>query len=150
MVADLIPASSPGLSATHSTLCPCFSAPARVHAQQHLGPVLTLGSARAGVHLEIGVVGVGLAGKQALSLLGLEPAADLGEHLLGLGRQRLVALGLGQRNQLDGVLELARDGATACDRFPQARALSHQRLRRPRVVPEGRILDQRIEFREPG
>ena len=50
--------------------------PARVHAKQHAGPVLALGAAGAGVHLEIGVVAVGLARQQRLELaargLGLE------------------------------------------------------------------------------
>jgi hypothetical protein len=52
--------------------------PARIHAQQHLRPVLRLGAAGAGVHFQEGVVGVGLAGQQALDLASL-----------GLGGQRL-------------------------------------------------------------
>src|SRR6202011_5804384 len=40
--------------------------PADIHAQQHLGPVLRLGSAGPGMHFEIAVVGVGLARKEAL------------------------------------------------------------------------------------
>ena len=40
-------------------------APARVHAAEHLGPVLALGSAGAGVDLDIGVVGVRLARRAA-------------------------------------------------------------------------------------
>src|SRR5260370_34162688 len=39
--------------------------PARVHAGQHLGPVLRLGAAGAGVDLDVGVVAVALARQQA-------------------------------------------------------------------------------------
>src|SRR6516164_818736 len=42
--------------------------PARVHAQQHLRPVLALGAAGTGMHLEIAVVAVGLAREQRLEL----------------------------------------------------------------------------------
>ncbi len=42
--------------------------PARVHAQQHRSPVLALGAARAGMHFEIGVVGIGFAGEQRFHL----------------------------------------------------------------------------------
>ena len=38
--------------------------PARVHAQQHLGPVLAFGAAGAGMNLEIGIEPVGLARQQ--------------------------------------------------------------------------------------
>ena len=52
--------------------------PARVHAQQHAGPVLAFGAARAGMDFQIAVVGVGLAREQRLGLaprdLGLELA----------------------------------------------------------------------------
>ncbi len=43
-------------------------APAHIHAQQHLGPVLRLGPARAGMDLEIAVIGVGFAREQAFEL----------------------------------------------------------------------------------
>ena len=53
--------------------------PARVHAHQHVGPVLALGAAGAGMHFEIGVVAVGLARQQRLELaprgFGLELAS---------------------------------------------------------------------------
>ena len=41
-----------------------FFRPARVHAQQHLRPVLAFGAARAGMDLKIGIEAVGLAGQQ--------------------------------------------------------------------------------------
>ena len=50
--------------------------PAHIHAQQHLGPVLRLGAAGAGVDFEIAVVGVGLARQQALDLAALRLLAQ--------------------------------------------------------------------------
>ena len=52
--------------------------PARVHALEHLGPVLALGAAGAGIDLDIGVVGVGLAGEQGRDLVLLRPLGELG------------------------------------------------------------------------
>ncbi len=42
--------------------------PARIHAQQHRGPVLALGAAGAGMDFEIGVEAIGLARQQRLQL----------------------------------------------------------------------------------
>jgi hypothetical protein len=67
MVADLMPASRPG-SLRDIDLEAVLLGPARVHAQQHLGPVLALGAAGAGMDFEIGIVGVGLARQQRLEL----------------------------------------------------------------------------------
>ena len=53
-------------------------APAQVHAQQHLGPVLRLGAAGAGLDVDEGVVGVHLAGEHALEF-------QLADALLQLG-----------------------------------------------------------------
>src|SRR5712692_2733548 len=59
MVADLMPASSPAVSEIVD-LVAVLLGPARVHAQQHVRPVLALGAAGAGMDLEIAVVAVGL------------------------------------------------------------------------------------------
>src|SRR6185503_20613169 len=65
--------------------------PADVHARQHARPILALGAAGAGVHLEIGVVAVGLAREQRLHLL---PPCLLGKlaqaRLAFLDRGRIV------------------------------------------------------------
>ena len=52
--------------------------PAHIHALQHLRPVLALGAAGAGMNLDIGVVGVGLAGEQRLDLPGVGLLAQRG------------------------------------------------------------------------
>ena len=43
----------------------CTLAPAQVHAQQHAGPVLGFGAARAGLNVQVAVVGVHLAREHA-------------------------------------------------------------------------------------
>src|SRR6185312_6478836 len=58
--------------------------PARIHAQQHLGPVLRLRAAGAGVDLEIGVVAVRLAREQALELALSRLLTQRGERALAL------------------------------------------------------------------
>ena len=63
-----MPACSPSLCFQQLHLVAVLLGPAHIHAHQHLGPVLRLGAAGAGVDLDVGVVGVGLAGQQAFDL----------------------------------------------------------------------------------
>ncbi len=63
-----MPACSPSLSSMQLHLVAVLLGPAHIHAHQHLGPVLRLGAAGAGVDLDIAVVAVGLAGQQAFDL----------------------------------------------------------------------------------
>ena len=65
-VADLMPAPSPSLSSISCELVAVPLRPARVHAQQHRGPVLAFGAAGAGMDFEIGVVAVRLARQHGL------------------------------------------------------------------------------------
>jgi hypothetical protein len=98
------------------------------------------------VHLEIGVVGVGLAREQALELALAGLLAQALQRRLGLGEDRLVALGLRELDQAQRILELALDLAVALDAALEARALAQQRLRRRGLLPEVRVLDERIEL----
>ena len=59
-----MPAPSPGCCSTSSVAEAAALAPAEVHAQQHLGPVLRLEAAGAGVDLDDRVAGVVLAAEQ--------------------------------------------------------------------------------------
>jgi hypothetical protein len=68
--------------------------PAQVHAHQHLGPVLALGAARAGMHGDDGVQRIGLAVEHGarFQLLGkggqgLDVALQIGEHVFALAGQ---------------------------------------------------------------
>jgi hypothetical protein len=98
------------------------------------------------VHLEIGVVGVGLAREQALELALAGLIAQALERRLGLGEDRLVALGLRELDQAQRVLELVLDLAVALDAALQPRALAQQRLRRRGLLPEVRVLDEGVEL----
>ncbi len=91
MVADLMPASSPSCISRTSTLKPLAFRPARIHAQQHVRPILALGAAGAGMDFEVGVVGIGLARKQRLDLAraDLVRPASL-QRCLGFGDDRLI------------------------------------------------------------
>ena len=73
--------------------------PARVHAHQHLGPVLAFGAAGAGMDLEIGVVAVGLAGEHGFQPQLLGALMQRSEALLGVGDHCRVAFVLGQFDQ---------------------------------------------------
>ena len=127
--------------------------PALVHAEQHLGPVLGVGAAGAGVDLDEAVVRVGLAGQEALGL----PARGLGGEGLevghgGIGRIR-VALGLGQRDQLHRVGDGLLQPAHALHLVGEAPALAHDAAGGLGVGPEGGVLGpgvQLIEFPDGG
>src|SRR6185437_2799231 len=110
--------------------------PARIHAQQHLGPVLRLGAAGARVNFEIGVVAVGFARQQALGLALASLIAQLGEIGLGLGDDGLVAFGLAHLDQADRVVKLVLDPPITLDAALEARLFAHDRLRAPGIVPK--------------
>ena len=110
--------------------------PARIHAQQHVGPVLALGAARAGVDLEIGIVGVGLARQQRLELAPRHLGLELLERLFGVGDGLLVLLGLPQIDHGELVVQLLLDAADGAELILERGALLHQALRPLLVVPE--------------
>ena len=122
--------------------------PARIHARQHLGPVLGLGAASAGIDLDIGVVGIGLARQQGLQarLGGFSPR--LGQPALRVGDHRLVLLGLGDFDQPDVVVDRGAQALDGGDRGFEPRALLHHGLRLLLVVPKRRILGARVQFGE--
>ena len=98
------------------------------------------------MHLEISVVAVGFAGKQALELALARLLAKPLQRGLCLGKDRLIALGLGELNQLQRILELALDLAVTIDAALEARALAQQRLGSRGLFPQVRVLDERIEL----
>jgi hypothetical protein len=98
------------------------------------------------VHLEIGVVGIGLAREQALELALAGLRAQALERRLGLREDRLVALGLRKLDQAQRVLELTLDLAIALDAALQPRTLAQQPLRGRGLIPEFRVLDERVEL----
>ena len=137
-VADLMPACSPSLSSSNCDLVAVLLGPAHVHAQQHLGPVLRLGAAGAGIDLDVAVVGVGLARQQAFDLAPLGFVGQRAQRRHRLGDHRGVALGLGQLDQFQRVGDLALELA-ARPRSPRragcARASASARRRRRSRAP---------------
>ncbi len=125
--------------------------PARIHAQQHLGPILRLGAAGPGMNLEIAIVAVGLARQQALELAPGRLGAQLFEARLGLGDDLRLALGLAQFYELERVVDLALDAPIAADRVVEPGTLAQQLLRRGGIVPQQRVLGLGVELGEaPG
>ena len=110
--------------------------PAHQHPQHHLGPVLGVGAARAGVDGDERVAGVVLAGEQALLLERGEPRLDRGERLLELGGDVRVLLG-----ELDEPLEVLGVGLELLERVEpplRARVLGADAPGRLGLVPEAR------------
>ena len=96
--------------------------------------------------LEIAVIAVGLAGKQAFELaLGNLDAQNL-ELRLGLGDDCGVALRFAELDEAELVLELALDQAIATDRAIKLVALTQQRLRRRRILPQIGVLRLGVEL----
>src|SRR5262245_44247247 len=122
--------------------------PARIHPQQHAGPVLAFGAASAGMDLEIAVVAVGLARKQRLELTARDVGAQPLERGLGLRHHLLIALGLAQLDHGELVVELALDAGDRSELVFERGALLHYALGALLLVPEIGILGLAVELVE--
>jgi hypothetical protein len=100
------------------------------------------------VNLQVAVVGVGLAGEQAFELAFGDLLAQQLELALGLGDDAGIALRLAELDELELLVELARDLAIAVDRAIELVVLAQQRLRRRRLVPEIRVLGLGVQLVE--
>ena len=103
------------MRSSSSTSKPWRSAQRVVHAQEHLGPVLGVGAALAGLDRHQGVALVVLAGEQGAQLELVEAAAEGGDRLGDLGLLALVLLA-GQLGERLGVLELLGELVVAASR----------------------------------
>src|SRR5262245_20138252 len=122
--------------------------PARVHPQQHAGPVLALGAPGAGMYFEIAVVGIRLARQQSLELAARDIGAQLLERALGLGHDPLVVLGLAKLDHGELVVELALDAGDRAQLVFERGALLHHALRALLVVPEVGVFGLTVELVE--
>ena len=122
--------------------------PARVHAQQHRGPVLAFGAAGAGMDLEIGIEAVGLAAEQRFELAARDFLLQGFQRGFGFRDHALVVLGLAEFDHADIVLELALDLADAGKRILQRGPLLHQLLGLLRIVPEIGVFGELVQLRE--
>jgi len=80
----------------HLDLVAVALAPARVHAQEHFGPILALGAASAGIDLDIAAVGIRLTSEQSRYLVALCTVGEFTKAAHGIVGERLVAFGLGK------------------------------------------------------
>ena len=130
----------------HFHLVAVLLGPAHIHAQQHVGPVLALGAACAGMHFEIRVVGIGLAREQRLELaprgIGLEPL----ERLFRLGDGCLILLGFAEFDHGELVVELLLDAPDRFELVFERGALLHHLLGARGVTPEIGIFRGPVEF----
>ena len=122
--------------------------PAHVHAQQHLGPVLALGAARARMDFQIGVVGVRLARQHRLQPQSVGAFGQRGDGLLGLRDHRRVVLGLGHFGQTLRVGQLGLYFAHRRKPFLQPLTLAHQLLGFLRIVPDGGVFGLGVQLVE--
>jgi hypothetical protein len=122
--------------------------PARIHAQQHIGPVLALGAAGAGMDFEVTVVGVRFAGQERLELAPRDLAFQLAQRRLGLADGRLVLLGLAELDHGELVVELLLDAFQRGELVLERGALLHDALRALLVVPEVGVFRLPVELLE--
>jgi hypothetical protein len=96
--------------------------------------------------LEIAIVGVGLAGKQAFELASRRLGAQPLERRLDVGDDAGFALGFTELDQLDRLVDLALDPPVAADRLVEPGALTQQLLRARGIVPQVLILGLRVQL----
>ncbi len=124
--------------------------PAQVHAQQHVGPVLRVGAARAGVDRADRVAVVVLTGEQRAQLQRVELTAERFEPGADLALDRLVALlagKLGERLEIrNRAVELIDEG----DVLLELRELGVDLAGAILVVPEVGLADLDLELLDPG
>ena len=115
--------------------------PAEVHAQEDLGEVLRVGSARVGLDRDDGVARVVLAREERVFLQarelvfhGLERGLDVGGHVAVHGEE------------LAGVVVLTPEALVALEPLGDARVLGGDRGRALLVVPEAGLAHLRLEL----
>src|ERR1044072_3861926 len=123
--------------------------PARVHTQQHAGPVLALGAPGAGVDLEIAVVRIRLPGQKRLELATRDLRPQGAQGIFRIANNTLILLSLAELDQTDIVFELALDAGDRGQLIVERRALLHQALRALIVVPEIGIFGETVQIFSP-
>ena len=98
------------------------------------------------MHLDIGVVGVGLARKQRFELAPFALGLERPERRDPLGFDRLVALGLSKLDQRRRVIELALDFRQRAQPVFQHRALAHHLFGQRGLGPEIGVFGFGVQF----
>ena len=144
-----MPASSPCGLLDVVDLVAVLLRPAHIHAQQHVGPVLALGAAGAGMDLEVAIVGVGLAGKQRLEFAARDLGLELAQRGFGFGDDLLILLGFAELDQRHLVVELLLDAGERVELIVERGALLHQPARALLVVPEIGVFGLPVQLGKP-
>ncbi len=125
-----------------------FFRPARVHAQQHRGPVLALGTTGAGMNLEVGIEPVCLAAKQRFEFAARDFLLEGFQGGLGFRHHAFIVLGFAELDHPDIVFKLALDLADAAERILQRGSLLHQLLGFLGIVPEIGVFRELVQLRK--
>ena len=120
--------------------------PARVHAHQHAGPILTLRAACARMDFEIGIVLVGLAREQGLDLAACSLGLNGTNSLFGIGNNGGIAFRLAHFNEHNGIIKICFETPDRRETIFKLGPLAHEFLRVLRIVPEFGAFDERVEF----
>ena len=149
IVALLMPATSPADSLEHVDRVAVLLGPSQVHPEQHLGPVLRLGAARAGLDVEERVVRVHLAGEHPAELERLDlprDALDLTDHVARACSRRASSRASSCSSAASSS-DLSTRPSVADDGF-ELGALATEVLRALGIGPDLRVLELAVDFLE--
>ena len=144
-----MPASWPSWTSSTSKSKPRFCAQRDVHAEQHLGPVLRVGAAGAGVDLADRVALVVLTAEQRAQLEPVELGRDLRDPVRDLTFDRVVALFASELEQRLEVGDALAQVVDELDVGADARLLGRDLARLVLVVPQLGIGGFGVELLEP-
>ena len=122
------------------------SAPAQVHPQQHLGPVLRLGAAGASLDIQKCTVRIHLAAEHALELEPAHTGLELTGIAFDLARRGLIVLELGQFEQLRRIADRMSGAIEFRKLGDQPRALAPELLGTLGCAPDCRVLQLAADF----
>ncbi|MNF35264.1 hypothetical protein D3C84_161270 [compost metagenome] len=123
-----------------------FVGPAQVHAQQDVGPVLGLGTAGAGLDVQVGVVHVHLAAEHATEFelgQGRFQAFEFGDHITD---SALVIFLDSHVQQVAAIGQTARQFVQGLDDLRQRGTLAAQFLGVFRLVPDAGVFKLAVDF----
>ena len=123
--------------------------PARVHAQQHSGPVLALGAAGAGMHFQVAIVDVGLAGKQRFEFAARHFGLQRPQSRFGFAHHLPIVLRLAEFDHRHLIVEFLRDARERAELVVERGALLHDAARALRIVPQIGVFGLAVQLGQP-
>lgn len=141
-----MPATSPSDRLDDSGVEAVLVGPAQVHAQQHVGPVLGLGAAGAGLDVQVGVVRVHLAAEHAAELQLLEDLAQTLDFVGNVVDGALVVFLDRHVQQVAGVGQAAGQVVQGFHHLRQLGALAAEVLGVFGVVPDVGVFELAVYF----